>query len=194
MFCSYCWDFKPSAKYFYHLSTKHFLIGLLARFLLLLFQSSVMVFFQKSMAALKDPQNDCDCMHLWQPVSGDWCKRNVLDSLQYGRMKPADQKKGARKRSERCGVSVKTKLHARKTHPDCRATWWADLSQLPLPVSCPDIILHQKVLFLSTPGKQKWQFITQHDAGGVLSLRDKLCNPCRWLPWPTYTCNFPLIC
>lgn len=129
MFCSYCWYFKPSAKYFYHLSTKHFLIGLLARFLLLLFQSSVMVFFQKSMAALKDPQNDCDCMHLWQPVSGDWCKRNVLDSLQYGRMKPADQKKGSRKRSERCGVSVKTKLHARKTHPDCRATWWADLSR-----------------------------------------------------------------
>lgn len=66
------------------------------------------------MAALKHPQNDCDSMHLCQPVLGDWFKRNMLDSVHCERMKPADQKKGAQRRSERCVVSVKTKLHARK--------------------------------------------------------------------------------
>lgn len=38
----------------------------------------------------------------------------------------------------------------------------------------------QKGLFLSSPGKQKWQFISHGDGGGVLSPRDGLCNPWRW--------------
>lgn len=136
VFCSYCRAFKPSAKYFHYLSTIHFLIGLLA-----LVQLLMVCFFQKSTAALKDSQNNCDSMHLCQPVSGDWFKRYTLDSVPCGRMEPADQTKGAQKRNECCCSSHNKSVLTGKTHPDCCATWLIDLSRLPLSVSCPAIIL-----------------------------------------------------
>lgn len=57
------------------------------------------------------------------------------------------------------------------------------LSRLPLPVSChhsPNVQSESLISIL--PGRSKSADLSAlHHGGGVLSLRDKLCNPCRWL-------------